>query len=175
MSRKFKKGDRITFIDDDVRGVVAFAKAESLTIITDEEIEIQVYPKQVILDQSFQIGAVDISMAEEPKKKQSKKRKKGQLPPIEVDLHIHQLTNKDAYMQPHEKLDLQLQVARSKVEWALQNRIPKLILIHGVGTGVLKSELEYLLNRYEHLTYYDADFKKYGLGATEVYFYQNKS
>ena len=42
------------------------------------------------------------------------------------------------------------------------------VFIHGVGEGVLKLELEYVLKRYEDLTYYDADYQKYGFGATEV-------
>ena len=43
-----------------------------------------------------------------------------------------------------------------------------IVFIHGVGEGVLKLELEYVLKRYEDLTYYDADYQKYGFGATEV-------
>ena len=51
-------------------------------------------------------------------------------------------------------------------------RISKVVFIHGVGEGVLKSELHYLFSRYP-VRFYDASFKKYGLGATEVYIYQN--
>jgi hypothetical protein len=47
------------------------------------------------------------------------------------------------------------------------------VFIHGVGEGVLKIELEYLFRRYENVKYYDADYQKYGLGATEVYILQN--
>jgi hypothetical protein len=47
------------------------------------------------------------------------------------------------------------------------------VFIHGVGEGVLKLELEYLFGRYNNVKFYDADYKKYGLGATEVYIYQN--
>ena len=35
-----------------------------------------------------------------------------------------------------------------------------------------KSELQRLLGNYP-VKYYDASYKKYGLGATEVYIYQN--
>ena len=41
-----------------------------------------------------------------------------------------------------------------------------------VGEGVLKSELQALLNKYP-VKHYDASYKKYGLGATEVYIFQN--
>ena len=48
-----------------------------------------------------------------------------------------------------------------------------MVFIHGVGEGVLKEELNTLLNRYNNVEYYDADFKTYGLGATEVRIFQN--
>ena len=51
-------------------------------------------------------------------------------------------------------------------------KIP-IIFIHGVGEGVLKNELHYLFGRYP-VRFYDASYKKYGLGATEVYVYQNQ-
>ena len=47
------------------------------------------------------------------------------------------------------------------------------MFIHGVGEGVLKEELHYLFNKYENVKHYDANYQKYGLGATEVYIYQN--
>ena len=53
-------------------------------------------------------------------------------------------------------------------------RIQKVVFIHGVGEGVLKLELEYLFKRYDNLKFYDANYQKYGLGATEVYIYQSK-
>jgi dsDNA-specific endonuclease/ATPase MutS2 len=69
-------------------------------------------------------------------------------------------------------LNLQLDTAQRKMEFALSKRIPKIVFIHGIGEGVLKSELQRLLNEYP-VKHYDASYKKYGLGATEVYFYQN--
>jgi len=47
------------------------------------------------------------------------------------------------------------------------------VFIHGVGEGVLRTELEFLLGRYSNVTFYDAEYAKYGVGATEVYIYQN--
>jgi len=71
-------------------------------------------------------------------------------------------------------LNLQLDTAKRKVEFAIQKRISKIVFIHGVGEGVLKSELLRLLNKYP-VKYYDASYKKYGLGATEVYVFQNSN
>ena len=69
-------------------------------------------------------------------------------------------------------LNLQLDTAKSKIEFAISKRILKIVFIHGVGEGILKSELQSLLNKYP-VKHYDASYKKYGLGATEVYIFQN--
>ena len=54
-------------------------------------------------------------------------------------------------------------------------RIPKIVFIHGVGEGVLKSELDFMLGRYEEVYFQDANYQKYGQGATEVGFKQKKT
>lgn len=92
---------------------------------------------------------------------------------MEVDLHIHQLTNLSKRMTNHEMLTLQVDTARHKLEFAIRNRIQRIVFIHGVGEGVLRSELEFLFGRYSNVTYYDAEYATYGAGATEVYIYQN--
>jgi len=66
-----------------------------------------------------------------------------------------------------------VETAKRQLEFAMKKRIQKVVFIHGVGEGVLKAELESLFNRYENLKFYDADYQKYGLGATEVYIFQN--
>ncbi len=68
---------------------------------------------------------------------------------------------------------LQWDTAQRKLEFAIGKRIQKIVFIHGVGEGVLKMELETLFRRYDNVKFYEADFQKYGLGATEVYIYQN--
>lgn len=46
--------------------------------------------------------------------------------------------------------------------------------VFDVTSIVLKAELDFLLGRYENIKFQDADYQKYGLGATEVYFIQKK-
>jgi len=98
--------------------------------------------------------------------------KDDKLPPMEVDLHIHQLIPSTKGMDNFDILTIQMEHAKHKLEFAIKNRIPKLVFIHGVGEGVLKSELEFMFKNY-HVDFYEASYKKYGLGATEVYVYQN--
>jgi dsDNA-specific endonuclease/ATPase MutS2 len=72
-------------------------------------------------------------------------------------------------------LNIQTETAKRHIEFAIRNRIPKIVFIHGVGEGVLKAELDFMLKRYENISFQDANYQKYGMGATEVYFKQNKN
>lgn len=172
----FKKGDRVLVLDDEVGGVVAFAKAEQITILTHEGIEITYHQRELILDMAFQVNQVlpkDEPTPKKSKKRQVSRKKAAFIPAVEVDLHLHQLVKSERGMDAYDKLNLQINTAQQKIEWAIQNRIPKIVFIHGIGQGVLKEELYYLFERYAQIKYYDADYQKYGRGATEIYIHQN--
>ena len=64
---------------------------------------------------------------------------------MEVDLHIHQLVKSTKNMSNYDMLTLQLDTAKRRLEFAISKRIQRVIFIHGVGAGVLKLEMEYLL------------------------------
>ena len=88
-------------------------------------------------------------------------------------MHINQLVPSTRGMSNYDMLNIQIETAKRQLDFAMQKRIQKIVFIHGVGEGVLKEELYSLFRRYENVNYYDADYQKYGLGATEVYIYQN--
>ena len=77
-------------------------------------------------------------------------------------------------MDNYDMLHLQLDTAKNKIEFAISKKNSKIVFIHGIGEGVLKSELHRLLKKYP-IKFYDASHKKYGLGATEVYIFQNSN
>jgi len=91
----------------------------------------------------------------------------------EFDLHIEKLVKNFRGMSNFDILNIQTETAKRHLDFAVKNRIPKLVFIHGVGEGVLKAELDFILNRMEGVSFQDANYQKYGLGATEVYFKQN--
>ncbi len=110
---------------------------------------------------------------EQKKKKISFKKAKNEVV-MEVDLHVEKLVKSTRGMDNYDILSLQIETAERKVEYCIRKNIQKLVFIHGVGEGVLKTELQYLLNKFP-VKYYDASYQKYGLGATEVYIYQNRN
>lgn len=177
--KTFKVGDKVAVLDDDLSGVVVSQKHEKITISTSDGFELEFEASELVLidkplDTNFNVSSV-LNDKESSKKRHTPKLKKKEKfqPTMEVDLHIHQLTEKPQNMAKHDMLTLQLDTARRQLEFAINKRIQKIVFIHGVGEGVLKMELEYLFGRYNNVKFYEADYQKYGLGATEVYVYQN--
>ncbi|MFV9550751.1 Smr/MutS family protein [Algibacter sp. PT7-4] len=181
----FKEGDYVLVLDEDLSGVIIKITNNVISIETDDGFLLDFDAKELVLkgnkasiaSQIFSNSSLDavVSEKEIPKRKNKPKtRAKDRYEPtMEVDLHIHQLVKSYKGMSNHDMLTLQLDTAKHKLEYAIQKRIQKIVFIHGVGEGVLKMELEYLFGRYSNVKYYDANYQKYGLGATEVYIYQN--
>lgn len=86
----------------------------------------------------------------------------------EVDLHIHELVDSYKHLSNAQILSIQMDHMQQKLNKAITNRVKKIIFIHGVGNGVLKSEIIKVLKTYDHIAYYDAKYNRYGFGATEV-------
>ena len=177
-----KPGDKVAALDDDLDGVVtqisgdivAFETSEGfiMELPKSELVKIDTPIEDLSLEENFEFLKQKL---DKPKSQKSHriKSKKGVAPPMEVDLHIEKLVRSYKSMSNHDILSLQMETARRQLEFAMSKRIQKVVFIHGVGEGVLKAELDFLLGRYENLKFYDADYQKYGLGATEVYIFQN--
>jgi|TARA_B110000908_G_scaffold98325_1_gene116093 dsDNA-specific endonuclease/ATPase MutS2 len=178
---RFQIGQKVAVLDDILKGEVVSVNGSVVAIRDVQGMLFSFEANELVVIEVRQSELSKFSDINHPLLKQKmidvKKKKSAFITEkkeviLEVDLHINQLTKSTRGMDNFDMLTLQLNTARSKVEYAIQKRISKLVFIHGVGAGVLKTELNYLLNKYP-VKYYDASYKKYGLGATEVYIYQN--
>lgn len=88
----------------------------------------------------------------------------------EVDLHIEKLTKEHRTMSNAEMLELQKSVVRKEMDYAIVNHFKKIVFIHGKGEGVLKNEVLKELAHYSNIKVQEADYARYGGGATEVLF-----
>ncbi|MCQ2273649.1 MAG: hypothetical protein MJZ86_02520 [Bacteroidales bacterium] len=88
----------------------------------------------------------------------------------EVDLHIEALHENPDQLADSEKLDIQLRFFRTCLNHAMLNGVKRVVFIHGVGRGVLKTEIQRELDQYGNIQYIDAPMSVYGAGATDVYF-----
>lgn len=176
----FKIGDRVEVLDEAISGKVEKVEGDMVTLIADDGFPLQ-YSKNELVKVSDDIAVTNFEVSQIKKEKEIPKRKKTPTqkpkqryaPRMEVDLHINQLVKSTKGLSNFDMLNLQLETAKRQLDFAIDKRIQKVVFIHGVGEGILKEELNYLFKKYDNLKYYDADYQKYGLGATEVYIYQN--
>ena len=176
----FKIGDTVEVLDEAIKGSVLRLTTTAIIIETDDGFEMEFEASQLVkISGKLNVTNYDVAKVKHKKDtpikkpKATIKAKERNTPKMEVDLHIHQLTQSTRGMNSFDMLNLQIDTAKRQLEFAMRKRVQKVVFIHGVGEGVLKEELKYLFNRYDNVTFYDAEYKKYGLGATEVYIYQN--
>jgi dsDNA-specific endonuclease/ATPase MutS2 len=180
----FNKGDLVSVLDEAINGVVISVKEKEVTIETEDGFTMTFFVNELIkvnnssnlMDSIQRINISEVAKEKEIPKPRSfvKERKEKQEVSVpEFDLHIEKLVPNKRGMSNYDILTLQSETAKRHIEFAIRNRIPKIVFIHGVGEGILKSELDFLLGRYDNIAFQDANYQKYGLGATEVYIKQN--
>lgn len=180
----FTKGDKVCVLDEAINGVVFSIKDKEITIETEDGFMMTFLVNELLkihntinlMDSIKSINIGEISKEKEILKPRSfvKERKdKHEISAPEFDLHIEKLVANKRGMSNYDILTLQSETAKRHIEFAIRNRIPKIVFIHGVGEGILKSELDFLLGRYDNVAFQDGNYQKYGLGATEVFIKQN--
>jgi len=87
---------------------------------------------------------------------------------LEIDLHLEELVEFPGKLEDWQKLHTQMQHVKNCLDAAFDKNIQKIVFIHGVGTGVLKTELKNYLADFDNISFKAADFREYGMGATEV-------
>lgn len=178
-------GDKVSVLDEAISGRVSKIDGTTVFIETEDGFLMEYQSRELLkMEQKdnlkFKIFSEHSFSDVLSEKEQNIKRKSVKIKPkerhqpmMEVDLHIHNLTDNQRHLSNYDMLTLQLDTAQHRLEFAISKRIQKIVFIHGVGEGVLKMELETLFGRYDNVKHYAADFQKYGLGATEVYIFQN--
>jgi len=178
--RRFKAGDRVQLLDELTSGIVILVTPEIVKFRTPEGFVLEAEQGHLVLlprDETSLFGNSDFSAVlkasdTKPSGASKPRRRQKYVPPVEVDLHIEKLVPSVRGLNTIDILNCQLDAARGQLEFALRKRIQRIVFIHGVGQGVLKEELRTLFRRYEGLEVNDADPRKYGMGATEVYITQ---
>ncbi len=180
----YQIGDKVELINDTLKGVIIKIDKQFVTLQCEEGFAYTYNKSEVIKRDAFEtnslIDNVDNSIDEKELRlwKNAKSKKKSSLPigkmhsTLEVDLHIHQLIASEKGLTNFEMLNIQLNTAKKKLEFAINKKIQRVVFIHGIGAGVLKNELHQMLKKYP-VEIYEASYQKYGQGATEVSIYKN--
>ncbi|PKV51686.1 hypothetical protein ATE84_3778 [Aquimarina sp. MAR_2010_214] len=178
-----KIGDTVSVLDEPITGKVIAVSTNEVTIETEDGFDMNFFIREVVKVQSGEMiipsyEEIDKNLQEKEVFKKKPKRpivkpKERDVPTMEVDLHINKIVRSTKGMTNHDMITLQLDTAKRQLDFAISKRIPNVVFIHGVGQGILKEELKYLFGRYDNIRVSEGNYRKYGLGATEVYIVQN--
>ncbi|MBI2281274.1 MAG: Smr/MutS family protein [Bacteroidetes bacterium] len=177
-------GNKVKFVNENLDGVVkSILKDNLLLIAASDGFEHKVRVNEVVViheDNSITYNMDKQSIKDKIKTPSSGKMSSDILTRytsntkfqfekvIEIDLHLEELVEFPMKLDDRLRLYTQMQHVKKCLEAAVNQRYRKLIFIHGVGEGVLKSELRNYLAQFENISVKDADYREYGSGATEV-------
>lgn len=114
-----------------------------------------------VINTSFQINTSKIRETPHQKSKSVK----------EIDLHIEQLVPHVSGLNNFEILTIQLNALQDALDNAINSQQQSMIIIHGVGKGKLKEEVQAVLRSNYNVDFFIYDWMpRYGYGATEVFF-----
>ncbi len=191
--QKVKVGDRVKFLNDVGEGVVVKVGTSTAVVVDDSDFYNEYDLAELLhvggkveekerygnnLPDMSEVLARDISEEKKKKLQQSfdikyanaratNQKRRGEF--MEVDLHFHELVEDMSGLKDKTKLDIQLNHFERMMLIAAEQRIRKVIFIHGVGQGILRHQIRSRLEMYySECSVRDANPNKYGSGATEV-------
>lgn len=185
-AKRFRIGDRVSFLDEVGGGVVIeVLGATHVRVRTTEGFELgravsglvraEQVPYNISDHQAGMVAANDALAERTARKLAGRPAKAGKTPRkqedqgvAEVDLHLHEIVENEGALPPEERLSYQLAYFERSLEAAIRDGKRKLIVIHGVGEGILREEVRRILQFYDGVQFHDADMGRYGTGATEV-------
>ncbi len=172
-----KVGDIIHHIDGVERGRVLAILGDRLQVYWEElEIEEIVEAREVVVVQPEIVQIItsqtSIPLKEEKLVNPASPKRIVKEAVREIDLHIENLLPSTKGMSNHEIVLAQIQALSDAFEDARVNRCKRLVVIHGVGEGRLREEVQIFLSAQSDIEFFDASYQKYGKGATEVRFYK---
>ena len=161
MSHTFKTGDRVLFINENDKGTILMfignTKVKLLNSKGFEEMvainEIMPFPidthdKSAYGNYDFAKDDIEnTSFSASNKFKQFSLDKQNQLE-YKADLHIENLIEHYHHLENFEIIQIQKNRCEDCICFAKEKGIPRLKIVHGVGQGVLKSEIHSLLKGY---------------------------
>jgi dsDNA-specific endonuclease/ATPase MutS2 len=91
----------------------------------------------------------------------------------EIDLHTTSFLKNENKYQAHEIFEMQMELVKHAVREAFDKKLQRIVLIHGKGEGVLKSQIWSWLKAQNNIEFWDAPLKHYQGGATQVKLFLN--
>jgi hypothetical protein len=190
--RELRKGDKVKFLNDIGEAEVIDVLPNGKVLLEDENgFDIEVRSRELLLvnidEQDLYNNKLpdiseilDLEIDEKKRKaiEENFQQKYSNIQQVNskrggehwlVDLHFHELVDHVSDFTDKAKLDIQLNHFERMMKMAAEQKVRKVIFIHGVGQGVLRHQLRSRLEMYyPECSVRDANPREFGAGASEV-------
>ena len=164
---KFKVGDIIVFKHEKQCGIILKIVNGKLLVKNSDGFEEIVSSNDIILydENTDKVTAygIDFDIKDDQIKKIKTKKNQRFSKVLKIDLHIELIIDYYKELENHEIVNIQLKKCENAIRKAMNTRIEKIIIVHGIGVGTLKKEVHQLLDQYNFRYYTSQDG-----GSTEV-------
>lgn len=164
---KFKVGDIIVFKHEKQCGTILKIVNGKLLVKNSDGFEEIVSSNDIILynENTDKVTAygIDFDIKDNQIKKRKTKKNQRFSKVLKIDLHIELIIDYYKELENHEIVNIQLKKCENAIRKAMNTRIEKIIIVHGIGVGTLKKEVHQLLDQYNFRYYTSQDG-----GSTEV-------
>ena len=164
---KFKVGDNIVFKHEKQCGTILKIVNGKLLVKNSDGFEEIVSSNDIILydENTDKVTAygIDFDIKDDQIKKIKTKKNQRFSKVLKIDLHIELIIDYYKELENHEIVNIQLKKCENAIRKAMNTRIEKIIIVHGIGVGTLKKEVQQLLDQYNFRYYTSQDG-----GSTEV-------
>ena len=164
---KFKVGDNIVFKHEKQCGTILKIVNGKLLVKNSDGFEEIVSSNDIILydENTDKVTAygIDFDIKDDQIKKRKTKKNQRFSKVLKIDLHIELIIDYYKELENHEIVNIQLKKCENAIRKAMNTRIEKIIIVHGIGVGTLKKEVHQLLDQYNFRYYTSQDG-----GSTEV-------
>ena len=164
---KFKVGDIIVFKHEKQCETILKIVNGKLLVKNSDGFEEIVSSNDIILydENTDKVSAygIDFDIKDDQIKKIKTKTNQRFSKVLKIDLHIELIIDYYKELENHEIVNIQLKKCENEIRKAMNTRIEKIIIVHGIGVGTLKKEVHQLLDQYNFRYYTSQDG-----GSTEV-------
>ncbi len=155
---QFHVNDKVLFKKEKLRGlIIEVLEKDKVRILTSDNFEMKVSINDIILlnEEYDNLNAYGDKISYKDKAKGTRDKFKNikESKSLKVDLHIEFLMQNHSTLSNAEIINIQKETLIKKIDFALFSNYTELVVVHGIGSGVLKNEVHSILEEYK-LRYY---------------------
>ena len=166
----YKIGQKVVFVDETGDGTILEIRKNDLYLVEDQYGFTRTFPGTKITPiriSDEKLSAVHSVPKDKAIPESKKTPEKHNSQPEIIDLHIHELVDRHENWTNTQIVNYQMDYLKNQLDVLMKKRVKIVHIVHGVGEGILRSEVRLFLRKFANCEINDLSYTRNGFGATE--------